>query len=284
MLLRAGDLPRDERWAVEVKFDGCRAQIRAHAGAFTIRTRPGRLCTGQFPELAALADAMPDGLILDAELVCLDAAGRPDFARLRRRLVARSCATVERAAAAAPATLMIFDALWHEGQDVWRRSYDDRRALLDALALDGPAWRTPPRFCAARDDLATVTRDHQLEGVVAKRRNAPYEPGRRSDAWIKFKHWRRERLQALAWLPAHGAGGRDGLLVARVGEHGQLATAGVVQLGLAGDRRLVLQQLAGVARASRRVPLAGVFVDIDHHGARGGPLRDAVLRDVRVAT
>jgi bifunctional non-homologous end joining protein LigD len=162
--------------------------------------------------LALLADAIPDGLILDAELVCLDAAGQPDFARLRGRLVARTRAAVQRAAAAAPATLMIFDALWHDGEDVWRRPYDDRRAVLDVLALDGPSWRTPPRFCAARDDLAAVTRDHQLEGVVAKRRDARYEPGRRSGAWIKFEHRRRERLQAIAWLPAQGTNGRDGLL------------------------------------------------------------------------
>jgi bifunctional non-homologous end joining protein LigD len=184
------------------------------------------------------------------------------------------------AAPATPATLMIFDVLWHEGEGVWRRCYDERRAVLDALALDGPSWRTPPRFCAARDDLAAVTRDHQLEGVVAKRRDAPYEPGRRSGAWIKFKHWRRERLHAIAWLPAQGASGRDGLLVARVDEHRELSAAGVVQLGLAGDRRTALHQLAGAAHADRRLPLAGVLVDVDHHGPRGGPLRDAVLREV----
>ena len=90
MLLRTAALPADERWALDVKFNGCRAQVRAHAGVFTLRTRPGRLCTDQFPELTALADAIPDGLILDAELVCLDATGRPDFGRLRRRLVVRT--------------------------------------------------------------------------------------------------------------------------------------------------------------------------------------------------
>jgi hypothetical protein len=90
----------------------------------------------------------------------------------------------------------------------------------------------------------------------------------------------RERLHAISWLPARGSSGREGLLVARVDEHGQLTPAGVVQLGLSGERRLALQQLAGGARTDRRLPLAGVLVDVDHHGARGGPLRDAVLRDV----
>ena len=114
------------------------------------------------------------------------------------------------------------------------RCYDDRRALLDALALDGPSWRTPRRFCAARDDLAAVTREHQLEGVVAKRRDAAYAPGRRSGAWIKFKHPHRERLHAIAWLPARSSG-HEGLLVARVDEHGRLTPAGVVQLGLSAN-------------------------------------------------
>jgi hypothetical protein len=97
---------------------------------------------------------------------------------------------------------------------------------------------------------------------------------------VKFKHWRRERLQAIVWLPAHGTSGRDGLLVARADEHGRLTPAGVVQLGRAGDPRVALQQLAGVAPADRRLPVAGVLVDVDHHGPRGGPLRDVVLREV----
>ena len=67
---------------------------------------------------------------------------------------------------------------------------------------------------------------------MAKRRDAPYAAGRRSGAWIKFKHRQRERLQAIAWLPARGSCGREELLVARVDEHGQITPAGVVRLGL----------------------------------------------------
>ena len=59
MLLRAGAIPRDKHWAVEVKFDGCRVQVRRHAGAITVRTRHGRLCTERFPELAGLPTLCP---------------------------------------------------------------------------------------------------------------------------------------------------------------------------------------------------------------------------------
>jgi bifunctional non-homologous end joining protein LigD len=94
MLLRPGLPPAAvvERWSLELKWDGMRAQLRvAHGGGWCVRSRPGRDCGGQFPELAALADDLTArDVVLDAELVCLDADGRPDFHRLRRRLSAHS--------------------------------------------------------------------------------------------------------------------------------------------------------------------------------------------------
>src|SRR4051794_12955699 len=83
--------PRAERWTLELKWDGMRAQLRAALdGSWCVRSRPGRTCTNQFPELVALADALHGrAAVLDGELVCLDAYGRPDFHRLRRRLSAR---------------------------------------------------------------------------------------------------------------------------------------------------------------------------------------------------
>src|SRR3954451_2602990 len=104
--------------AVEVKFDGIRAQLRVDgARGWCVRSRPGRDCSGQFPELAALAETLaPHRVILDGELVHFAADGRPDFARLRRRLTAADSATAERGAAAAPATLVVFDILHLDGR------------------------------------------------------------------------------------------------------------------------------------------------------------------------
>ena len=82
MLLTAGTLPDNDGWAVEVKWDGCRAQARVD-GRVCVRTRPGRDCTDQFPELADLAGC-GNVLLLDGELVCVDADGKPDFSALRR--------------------------------------------------------------------------------------------------------------------------------------------------------------------------------------------------------
>jgi ATP-dependent DNA ligase len=96
MLLHSGPpaLPGAGEWAIEVKFDGIRAQLRVDgAQGWCLRSRPGRDCTAQFPELAGLADALAAHRVtLDGELVHLGADGRPDFAPLRRRLAARDAA------------------------------------------------------------------------------------------------------------------------------------------------------------------------------------------------
>jgi bifunctional non-homologous end joining protein LigD len=122
MLLASGTTTgSDEAWAYEVKWDGMRAQVRIAGRALEIRSRPGRLCTAQFPELASLADQLRGRkTILDAELVCLDHTGAPDFFALRRRLSARSSASVDRLRRTDPVCLMVFDLLHLDRQCVHR--------------------------------------------------------------------------------------------------------------------------------------------------------------------
>ena len=108
MLLTPGEAPAGEQWAAEVKWDGIRAQARLDRGRLTVRSRPGRDCTQEFPELGQLAAIVRrHSLLLDGELVCLAPDGAPDFAALRRRLTGS-----RQRGRAVPATLMIFD-VWH---------------------------------------------------------------------------------------------------------------------------------------------------------------------------
>jgi bifunctional non-homologous end joining protein LigD len=87
MLLTAGEVAGGGGWTLELKWDGCRAQLRYDRRSVTLRTRHGRECSADFPELAAIADVLASSQVtLDGELVCLQPDGRPDFARLRRRL------------------------------------------------------------------------------------------------------------------------------------------------------------------------------------------------------
>src|SRR3954449_2639830 len=150
MLLRPG-LPaaHSADWALEVKWDGMRAQLRVErGGAWCLRSRPGRDCSEQFPELEHLAeDLAGHDLLLDGELVCLDAAGRPDFHTLRRRLSAKDVRSAARLASQLPATLMVFDLLHLDGEPTRAPPYARRRASLEQhVAPTGSGWRVPSRL------------------------------------------------------------------------------------------------------------------------------------------
>jgi bifunctional non-homologous end joining protein LigD len=280
-------LPEDDGWALEVKWDGMRAQARIEQAQLCVRSRRGVEWTRHFPELADLPSAAQRrSLLLDCELVCFGVTGHPDFARLRSRLT-RGGSHTGRAARIAPATLIVFDVLHIDGRAVRRLPYDERRRLLSELALDGQHWRTPPAYRAGRADLAAVTRQHGLEGLLAKRVSAPYLDGRRaSGAWRKLKHHHIETLIVTAW--ERGVGRGDELLVSRRNtDTGELRHAGRVPLHLSPGQRVALHEsLRAIERPRRargRVRLLEpvLAVDVAHHGRDEGAIRDPILKTFR---
>jgi hypothetical protein len=102
------------------------------------------------------------------------------------------------AAARHPTTLVVFDVLHLNGQNLRPLSYGERRALLADLLLVGERWRMAPAWTDRLGDVVDVTRAHELEGVVFKRLDSTYRPGRRSVHWRKLKHRRRETLPVTA--------------------------------------------------------------------------------------
>ena len=183
-----------------------------------------------------------------------------------------------------PATLLIFDLLHLGGRSTRNLPYRERRARLDELGLHGSGWQTPRAF-SIDEDLITVTRDRHLEGVVAKRLDATYQPGRRGGAWLKHKHRHRERLTITDWRPGNGRE-PDELLLSRRDPSGAVRYAGDVRFGLDSADRARLgtilerieQPCSHRARVRRVPPLAEV--DVDYHGRPGGPLRDPVMRNL----
>ena len=121
-----------------------RAQLRYDSRRVCVRSRAGRDCTDEFPELAAIADQLAGRrVILDGELVRLDGEDKPDFAALRNRFGRRPG---RRSGRVPPVTLMIFDGLHLDGRAVRQLPYAARRELLAGLGLNGPAWRVPRHF------------------------------------------------------------------------------------------------------------------------------------------
>ncbi len=143
--------------------------------------------------------------ILDGEIVAFDEHGRPSFAALQRRMHVGSPTQAKRLAKDSPVTYMIFDLLWLDGHSLMGLTYEERRELLDALALSGDSWQTPGHLEGRGRDVLKATAEQQLEGIVAKRLDAPYEPGARSSAWIKIKNVGRQELVIGGWLRRRGA-------------------------------------------------------------------------------
>src|SRR3712207_1581327 len=127
---------------------------------------------------------------------------------------------------------MAFDVLHLDGRSTQAFPYRERRSRLDELALDGPLCRTPESFIGRSGDLLAATAKHGLEGVVAKRLSSRYEPGRRSGAWLKHKHRRREAFVVTGCCPP-GSVSRMPSSLARLTEDGGLRPAGRVSYGLA---------------------------------------------------
>ncbi|MDQ3849466.1 MAG: DNA ligase D, partial [Actinomycetota bacterium] len=270
MLARAGDLPDDdERWAYEIKWDGVRALAYSEPGRLRLESRNRNDITGAYPELRPLNRALSSHrAILDGEIVAFDDDGRPSFGRLQGRMHVASESAARRRAKEVPVVYVIFDVLWLDGHPLLELPYSERRARLSALALEGPAWQTPEHVVGDGAAVLEASLRSGLEGVVAKRLDSPYEPGRRSSCWVKVKNVRREDFVVGGWLPGEGRRhDRIGALLVGVVEDGELHYAGRVGTGFTDAE---LQRLAAVLTeraespfTGRQPPRGAVFVEPD---------------------
>ena len=223
-----GDLQRGA-WHYEVKWDGYRAIATVAEGRATFRSRSGLDFTATYPELAEIATLLRGHeAVLDGEIVALDARGRSSFEALQRR-----------GEAPASAHYMVFDLLHLDGESWLRRPYVERRAGLEALlATDGRFVHVPATFGDDRETALVSSREFDLEGVIAKRPDSVYQPGRRSEAWLKIKHRRTQDVVVLGWKASDQAPGRPlGSLVLGVWSDGVLRYAGRAGSGFT-DRAL----------------------------------------------
>ncbi len=208
----AASLPRDEEaWAYEIKWDGVRAIAYSEGGHLRLESRNLREITSHYPELRALGPELGStDAILDGEVVAFDDAGRPSFELLQSRMNLASDSAIRRRMADCPVTYLIFDLLYVDGRSLVDLPYAERRERLDALELDGPSWQTPSIHLGEGKALLRLTRERGLEGLVAKRLDSRYLPGRRSRAWLKVKNTRSQELVIGGWLP--GQGSREGTI------------------------------------------------------------------------
>jgi bifunctional non-homologous end joining protein LigD len=206
MLARLSTLPRDDgRWAVEVKWDGVRAIAYCRPGRVKLQTRNLNDVTAQYPEVKGIARqlGMFDA-VLDGEVVAFDEHGRPSFERLQQRIHQTAESIVRRRMESHPVVYVVFDVLYFNGHDFTALPYERRRELLEELSLEGESWQTPGYSVGHAEELLAASREQGLEGMVLKRLDSPYLPGKRPGTWLKVKNTLRQELVIGGWTPGEG--------------------------------------------------------------------------------
>jgi len=252
MLAVAGALPDDdEGWAYEFKWDGVRAVAYVDGGRLRLLSRNDRDVTASYPELRSMGAALGSRqVVVDGEIVALR-DGRPSFEALQARMHVTDDRKARRLAAEVPVAYMVFDLLYADGVATVDLAYDERRHLLEDLQLTGPNWATPPSNAGPGAAVLAAAEAGGLEGLVAKRRDAPYRPGRRDGTWVKVKHERVQEVVIGGWAP--GRAGRADAIGALVlglpaqGRRGRLVYVGRVGSGFSqaelADMRRRLERL-----------------------------------------
>ncbi len=247
----AAELPEPEpAWAAEFKWDGVRAVAYLSAGRLRLLSRSGRDMTRAYPDLAELPrGAGSREMVLDGEIAVF-AGGRPSFAALQRRM--HVAAPSPRLVAAVPATYLVFDIMDLGGESLISQPYAQRRDILEAQHLSGEQVHVPPSFPSGGKAVLAVSIRDGLEGVVVKRLDSPYRPGRRSPDWLKIKNRRLLDVVVGGISPGRGhRAGQIGSLLVGIPRPGGLAYAGRVGTGFTQPGLRQLEQLFAPLRRAR---------------------------------
>jgi bifunctional non-homologous end joining protein LigD len=232
--LLAADVPaHDERYGFELKWDGIRAIGSWDGRRLRLMTRNQNEVTARYPELWPLRERLGTRrVVLDGEVVAFDERGRPSFEELQQRMHLTVDSEIRRQMQSTPVAYVLFDLLYVDDRVLMGEAYAERRRLLAGLGLAGPNWQTPAHQVGDGAVLLRAARATGLEGVIAKRLDSFYEPGRRSGAWLKIKNRLRQEFVIGGWVD--GAGRRTGVpgaILVGYYEQGRLVYASRVGTG-----------------------------------------------------
>ena len=188
----AGTLGDVGEWQAEWKWDGIRAQLVRRRGRTFLWSRGEELLAGRFPEVEAWAEFLPDGTVLDGELLAWG-NGRPmPFSALQRRIARKSVSKA--LLAEVPCHLLVYDCLELGGVDLRSEPMTTRRvaaeSVVRALPTGSAAGLSPVLNADKWEDLASIrerSREENAEGLMLKKRSSPYGVGRRGSDWWKWK-------------------------------------------------------------------------------------------------
>ncbi len=188
-------------WLYEIKLDGYRAVAVKSDGRVALFSRRRKSFDHHYPLIVEALAELPEGTVVDGEIVALDESGRPNFNLLQNF---RS--------EASRIHYFIFDVLICNDRDLTGLPLSERRKLMKSLLnLSSPRLRIAEQFEASANDMLVAVRQQQLEGVIGKRKDSLYEPGKRTGSWVKCRVNRGQELVIGGYIP--GPHGFDSLIV-----------------------------------------------------------------------
>jgi DNA ligase D-like protein (predicted ligase) len=193
-------LPDTSQWIYEIKLDGYRAVAVKSAGQLNLFSRRRNSFNRQYPLILEALAELPDNTVVDGEVVALNESGLPDFNLLQHFR-----------AGASQIHYFIFDFLVYEGRDLTRLPLIERRQTLSSLNFQSPKIRLAEYFETSVENMLDAARAQSLEGVIAKKKDSRYEPGKRSGSWAKYRLNSGQELVIGGYIP--GAHGLDSIIV-----------------------------------------------------------------------
>jgi DNA ligase D-like protein (predicted ligase) len=199
--------PIGDEFIYEIKWDGIRALVTLEDENITIRSRNQNDVTQQFPELQLGSQAFrATNGVFDAEIVCLDSTGKPVFKRVINRLMTNGATNIEKLSKTNPVYCYVFDCLYLDGRSIINESLMKRKEWLKDCIRPETAYRMSEHV-EDGTSLFNAAKDHALEGIMAKKRDSKYLPGKRSDHWLKIKVRQTTEFVIIGYT--QGKGNRD---------------------------------------------------------------------------
>jgi len=220
MLAKAFPEPFSHRdWLFEVKWDGFRA-IAEVRDKFSLKSRNGNEFRNNFPEISELKQLTCD-VVLDGELIVMN-KGQPDFQAMQLRGKAAKKIDIEKGVRELPATYVVFDILEKDGKPLLNLPLTERKEILRDIIAEGKHVCLADYIEKAGEQYYKIVVSTGLEGVVAKKKDSLYEPGIRSESWLKMKPTRSCDCVILGYT---------------IGEGGRESTFGSLAVGLYNSER-----------------------------------------------
>jgi DNA ligase D-like protein (predicted ligase) len=250
-------LPEGSEWTYEVKLDGYRAIGVRTSSETVLYSRNHKKFNKRFPQITESLRNLPADTVIDGEVVALDESGRPDFHRLQHFT-----------AEASRIHYFVFDLLVWKQHDLTNLPLTERRKLLKSIKLPSGWIRISEQFDISADQMVAAVRQQGLEGVVAKRKDSLYEPGKRTGSWVKLRINRGQEFVIGGFIP--GSHGVDSIIVGYYRGKDLVYVARVRNGFVPATRRMVYEKLKPL------ITDKCAFVNLPETGrARWGEILDA---------